>query len=72
VLAPRRPQPYEYAPTEVNGRPQALKYPGIYLLEGDLFIACVGYRGARPEAFSSVAGARAELVVYARVRSAGE
>ena len=73
VLAPhRRPKPYEYAPTEVNGRPQALKYPGIYLLEDDLFIACIGYKGARPEAFSSVAGSRIELVVYTRVKSAGE
>jgi hypothetical protein len=45
-LAPRRhPKPYEYAPTEVNRRPQGLKYPGIYLLEGDLLIACIGYRG---------------------------
>jgi uncharacterized protein (TIGR03067 family) len=72
VLAPqRRPKPYEYAPTEVNGRPQALKYPGIYLLEDDLFIACIGYQGARPEAFSSMAGSRTELVVYTRVKSAG-
>src|SRR5438105_7434 len=63
VLTPqRRPKPYEYAPTEVNGRPQALKYPGIYLLEDDLFIACIGYKGARPEGFSSVAGSRNELV----------
>jgi hypothetical protein len=46
--------------------------PGIYLLEDDLFIACIGYQGARPEAFSSLAGGRAELVVYARVNSAGE
>jgi uncharacterized protein (TIGR03067 family) len=73
VLAPQRhPKPYEYAPTEVNGRPQALKYPGIYLLEDDLFIACIGYKGARPEAFSSVAGSTTELVVYTRVQSAGE
>jgi uncharacterized protein (TIGR03067 family) len=73
VLAPDRyPKPYEYAPTEVNGRPQALKYPGIYRLEDDLFIACIGYKGARPEVFSSVAGSRTELVVYTRVKSAGE
>src|SRR5262245_58786719 len=73
VPAPRRrPKPLEYAPTEVGGRPQALKYPGIYLLEDDLFIACIGYQGARPGAFSSVAGSRAELVVYTRARSAGE
>ena len=72
-LAPHQhPKPYEYAPTEVNGEPRALKYPGIYLLEDDLFIACIGYQGARPEAFSSLAGGRAELVVYARVNSAGE
>jgi uncharacterized protein (TIGR03067 family) len=71
VLAPqRRPKPYEYAPTEVNGRPQALKYPGIYLLEDDLFIACIGYQGERPGAFSSVAGSRTELVVYTRVTRA--
>ena len=68
----RRPKPFEYAPTEVNGRPQALKYPGIYFLEDDLFIACIGYQGARPKTFSSVAGSRTELVVYTRGKSAAE
>jgi uncharacterized protein (TIGR03067 family) len=68
-LAPEQhPKPYEYAPTEVNGEPRALKYPGIYLLEDDLFIACIGYKGARPRAFSSPAGSRNELVVYTRLK----
>jgi hypothetical protein len=49
-----------------------LKYPGIYLLEDDLFIACIGYQGVRPGTFSSAAGNRAELVVYTRVKSADE
>src|SRR5262249_25053206 len=38
VLAPeRRPKPFEYAPTEVRGRPQALKYHGIYRLRTTWF-----------------------------------
>jgi hypothetical protein len=68
-LAPEQhPKPYEYAPTEVNGEPRTLKYPGIYLLEDDLFIACIGSKGARPGAFSSPAGSRNELVVYSRLK----
>jgi hypothetical protein len=42
------------------------------LLEDDLFIACIGYQGARPKAFASVAGGRTELVVYTRAQSASE
>jgi uncharacterized protein (TIGR03067 family) len=69
-LAPNRtPKPYEYAPTEVNGRPATLRYPGIYILEGDLLVACIGYKGKRPEAFSAEAGSMNELVVYKRIRS---
>jgi uncharacterized protein (TIGR03067 family) len=64
----RRPKPYDYVPTEVNGEPVRLKYPGIYLLEDDLFVACIGYKGARPTAFSSPAGSRNELVVYRRLQ----
>jgi uncharacterized protein (TIGR03067 family) len=68
-LAPHRhPKTFEYAPTEVNGEAMALKYPGIYLLEDDLFIACIGYKGERPKAFSSGAGGKTELVVYSRLK----
>lgn len=68
-LAPRqRPKAFVYAPTEVSGEARALKYPGIYLLEGDLFVACIGYRGERPGAFSSAAGGKTELVVYTRLK----
>jgi uncharacterized protein (TIGR03067 family) len=42
-------------------------YPAIYLLEGDLFIACVGYNG-RPSTFSAEEGSQNELVVYKRVK----
>src|SRR5262249_50377040 len=44
----RSPKAFDYAPTEVAGKPVQLKYPAIYLVEGDLFIACVGYGGGRP------------------------
>jgi uncharacterized protein (TIGR03067 family) len=68
-LAPhRRPKPFVYAPTEVDGQAKALKYPGIYLLEDDLFVACVGYEGERPKAFSSAAGRKTELVAYTRLK----
>lgn len=68
-LAPQRhPRPYEYVPTEVHGRPVSMKFPGIYLLEGDLFVACIGYDGVRPRAFSFDAGDRHELVVYRRLK----
>jgi hypothetical protein len=68
-LAPQRhAKPYEYAPTEVNGEPKALNYPGIYLLEDDLFIACIGYKGVRPRAFSAGPESRNELVVYTRLK----
>jgi uncharacterized protein (TIGR03067 family) len=42
-------------------------YPAIYLVEGDLFIACVGYSG-RPATFSAEEGSKNELVVYKRVK----
>jgi uncharacterized protein (TIGR03067 family) len=64
----QHPKPFVYAPTEVNGEARALKYPGIYLLEDDLFIACIGYKGERPRAFSSGAGSMTELVVYTRLK----
>ena len=67
-LAPERhPKWWDYVPTEVNGEPVRLKYPGVYLLEDDLFVACIGYKGARPRAFFSSAGSRNELVVYRRL-----
>jgi uncharacterized protein (TIGR03067 family) len=69
ALAPyRSPKAFDYAPTEVAGKPVQLKYPAIYLVEGDLFIACVGYKGGRPEAFSARAGSGQELVVYTRLK----
>jgi uncharacterized protein (TIGR03067 family) len=69
-LAPElHPKRYEYVPTEANGGPVQAKYPGIYLLEDDLFIACIGYKeGVRPGAFSVEAGDRKELVVYRRLK----
>jgi uncharacterized protein (TIGR03067 family) len=69
ALAPeRRPKAFDYAPTEVAGKPVQLKYPAIYLVEGDLFVACVGYKGGRPETFSARAGSGQELVVYTRLK----
>ena len=65
----RTPKPYEYSPTEVNGQPVALTYPGIYVLQDDLFVACIGYKGQRPVAFSAEAGSRNELVVYKRLKA---
>jgi uncharacterized protein (TIGR03067 family) len=62
----QHPKTFVYAPTEVSGEARALKYPGIYLLEDDLFIACIGYKEERPEAFSLGAGGKTELVVYTR------
>jgi uncharacterized protein (TIGR03067 family) len=68
-LAPgRHPKPFDYAPAEVNGRPVRVKYPGIYLLEDDLFVACIGYKGVRPRAFSVGPGDMKELVVYRRLK----
>jgi uncharacterized protein (TIGR03067 family) len=64
----RHPKPYEYVPTESNGEPVRAKYPGIYMLEDDLFVACIGYDGVRPRAFSFDAGDRHELVVYRRLK----
>jgi uncharacterized protein (TIGR03067 family) len=64
----RTPKALDYAPTEVRGRPVQLKYPGIYILQDDLFIACIGYRGKRPRAFSAEATSMNELVVYKRLR----
>jgi uncharacterized protein (TIGR03067 family) len=69
VLDPdRNPNALDYAPTEVRGRPVHLKYPGIYILQDDLFIACINYRGKRPKAFSAEATSRNELVIYKRMR----
>lgn len=66
-LAPDRdPKSFEYLPTENSGRPGRLRYPGIYLSQDDLFIACVGYGGKRPRSFSAEAGSKNELVVYKR------
>jgi uncharacterized protein (TIGR03067 family) len=64
----RRPKSYDYVPTETGGRPVSVKFPGIYLLEDDLFVACIGYKGARPGAFSVEAGDQNELVVYRRLK----
>jgi uncharacterized protein (TIGR03067 family) len=68
-LAPEwHPKPFDYAPTEVNGKPVRVKYPGIYLLEADLFVACIRCKGVRPRAFSVEAGDMKELVVYRRLK----
>jgi uncharacterized protein (TIGR03067 family) len=67
-LAPDRdPKTFEYVPTENSGRPARLRYPGIYLVQDDLFIACIGYGGKRARAFSAEAGSKNELVVYKRL-----
>ena len=63
----RSPKAFDYAPTIVEGRPVRLRFPGIYLLQGDVFLACVGYGGMRPKAFSAEAGSNNELVIYKRV-----
>jgi uncharacterized protein (TIGR03067 family) len=62
------PKTFVYAPTEVEGRPFHLKFPGIYLLEDDVFVACVGYGRKRPVAFSAEAESENELVFYKRVK----
>jgi len=56
----KQPKTFEYV-TERG------TYPGIYLVEGDLFIACVGY-GGKPATFSAEEGSKNELVVYKRVK----
>jgi uncharacterized protein (TIGR03067 family) len=56
----KQPKTFEYV---VEGE----SYPAIYLLEGDLFIACVGYND-RPTTFSAEEGSKNELVVYKRVK----
>jgi uncharacterized protein (TIGR03067 family) len=67
-LAPDRdPKTFEYVPTENSGRAARLRYPGIYLAQDDLFIACIGYGGKRPRAFSAEAGSKNELVIYKRL-----
>jgi uncharacterized protein (TIGR03067 family) len=63
----RIPKAFVYAPTEVEGRPFSLKFPAIYLLQDDLFVACVGYARERPQKFSAEAGSDNELVIYKRV-----
>ncbi len=62
------PKAFDYAPTQVDGRPVQWKFPGIYLLQDDVFIACVGYGGRRPTAFSAEAGSENELVIYKRIK----
>jgi uncharacterized protein (TIGR03067 family) len=62
------PKTFVYAPTEVEGRPFQLKFPAIYLLEDDVFIACVGYASKRLGAFSAEAESENELVFYKRVK----
>jgi hypothetical protein len=37
-------------------------------VQDDLFIACIGYTGKRPRAFSAEAASKNELVVYKRLR----
>jgi len=64
----RTPKAFVYAPTEVEGRPFSLKFPAIYLLQDDVFAACVGYGGKYPQAFSAEAGSDNELVIYKRVK----
>jgi uncharacterized protein (TIGR03067 family) len=64
----RTPKAFTYAPTTINGEPFRTKYPAIYWLQDDVFVACVGYRGERPGAFSAEAGSDCELVIYKRVR----
>jgi len=67
----KHPKPYEHVPTEVNGGSRTLKYPGIYLLDGDLFLACIGYKRVRPKVLSSGGGEQTELVVYTRLSAGG-
>jgi uncharacterized protein (TIGR03067 family) len=62
------PKAFDYAPNEVEGKPFQLKFPGVYLLQDDVLILCVGYRGMRPKTFSAEAGSDNELVFYKRVR----
>jgi uncharacterized protein (TIGR03067 family) len=70
-LAPaREPKEFEYLPTEINGQPARLRYPGIYRFQDDRFIACIGYGGQRPRAFSAEAESMQELVVYKRLNVA--
>lgn len=61
------PKTIDYAPTEVNGNPFSSVFPAIYLVEDDVFIACVGYAGARPGHFSAEDASHNELVIYKRV-----
>jgi uncharacterized protein (TIGR03067 family) len=63
----RSPKTLVYAPLEIDGRPVQWKAPGIYRLEQDEFVACIGYGGQRPTAFSAEAGSNNELVIYRRV-----
>jgi hypothetical protein len=45
-----------------------LRFPAIYLVQDDVFVACVGYARKRPKAFSAEAGSEDELVIYKRIR----
>jgi uncharacterized protein (TIGR03067 family) len=62
------PKRFDYAPAELNGIECALSYPAIYLIQDDVFMACVNYDGKRPKAFSAEAKTRNELVIYKRVK----
>jgi uncharacterized protein (TIGR03067 family) len=64
----RTPKAFDYEPTELDGRPVQMRFPAIYLVEGDVFIACIGYGGKRPAAFTAEAGSQHELVIYKRVK----
>lgn len=65
----QRPKVFTYAPTVIRGLPNSLKFPAIYMLQDDVFIACVGYDGIRPRTFSAEAGSKIELVIYMRIRN---
>jgi uncharacterized protein (TIGR03067 family) len=68
VGANKSPKTFVYVPTEVKGEAVERSYPAIYLLQDDVFIACVGYVGKRPAAFSAEDNSSNELVIYKRVK----
>jgi uncharacterized protein (TIGR03067 family) len=61
------PKAWTYAPTTVGGEPVQTRFPAIYWLQDDVLVACVGYGGERPKAFSAKPGTNRELVIYKRV-----
>jgi uncharacterized protein (TIGR03067 family) len=65
----QHPKSIVYAPSRLHGQPVDLKYPGIYLLEDDLLVFCIGYARERPRGFSAEAGSHNELVIYKRLRA---